>query len=58
MKGKIYELCHFDIKPNTLTNDSTIRLNWILFKNHISKCKKCQHKAIVIMSHIVKEDLD
>jgi hypothetical protein len=58
MKGKIYESSHFDIKPNTLTNDSTIRLNWNVFKIHVSKCEKCQNKCLVIWSHIVKEDFE
>ena len=49
---------HFDIKPNTLTNDSTIRLNWNVFKIHVSKCEKCQNKCLVIWSHIVKEDFE
>ena len=58
MKGKIYESSLFNIKPNTLTNDSTIRLNWNVFKIHVSKCEKCQNKCLVIWSHIVKEDFE
>jgi len=54
LKEKIYESSHFDIKPNTLGNP-TVRLNWNVFKTHISKCEKCQNKCLVIWLHIVKE---
>ena len=61
MKGKIYESSHFNIKPNTLTNDSTIRLNWNVFKIHVSKCEKCQNKCLVCadkeLPPIATEDL-
>ena len=50
MKGKIYESSHFNPLPEY--NDSTIRLNWNMFKIHVSKCEKCQSKCLVIWSHI------
>ena len=56
MKGKIYESSHFNPLPEY--NDSTIRLNWNVFKIHVSKCEKCQNKCLVIWSHIVKEDFE
>jgi len=34
------------------------KLNWNVFKIHVSKCVKCQSKCLVIWSHIVKEDFE